>query len=478
VATRGARTDDVQTQISPLGHAGRWLTDAGGRVVVLHGVNLVNKLPPYHPAAMGFDESHARFLAEQGFNTVRLGLIWKAIEPGPGQYDSAYLDSIAETVSLLGGLGLHVLVDFHQDMYNERFNGEGAPDWAVQDDAVRAWPDIGFPGNYAVMRALWRAYDHFWANDPGPGGVGLQDRYASAWRHVAARFRDEPAVFGYDIFNEPFPGSAVIRCLRPGGSPRFDRRLSDFSRRVLDAIRAVDVRKLVFYEPHVLFDYGVDTHHEDLRDPAVGFSFHDYCLAASPGMPHLPGRLQDVACEKQEQRVFDQAERHSRRTGAALLLSEFGATDDLRTVDRAAELADRNMVSWQYWAYFNRDPCCERPEEGIVRDLTAAPNGDNVKESKLDVLVRPFPRAVSGTPTRLSFDRHSGRFELSYSTRAPDGGYAQEGLTEVFIPTRHYRHGYRAQAQGAQVVSTADAVVLRLAADPDAESVSVRVCPS
>ena len=44
----------------------------------------------------------------------------------------------------------------------------------------------GFPANYTVMPALNRAFDHFWANDPGPGGVGLQDRYAAAWRHVAA----------------------------------------------------------------------------------------------------------------------------------------------------------------------------------------------------------------------------------------------------------------------------------------------------
>jgi endoglycosylceramidase len=443
--------------------------------VVLHGVNLVNKLAPYDPAAMGFDERHAMFLADQGFNSVRLGIIWKALEPDPGRYDSEYLDRIGEVVSLLARSGLHVLLDFHQDMYNERFNGEGAPDWAVQDDGIRAWPDVGFPGNYAVMRALWRAYDHFWSNDPGPGGIGLQDRYADAWRQVAARFRDEPAVFGYDIFNEPFPGSAVVRCLRPRGCPVFDGRLSEFSRRVLDAIRSAEPDKLVFYEPNVLFDYGADTHHADLRDSATGFSFHNYCLAASPGMPHLPGRLQDVACEKQEQRVFAQAERHARRTGVALLLTEFGATDDLRAVERAADLADRNMVSWQYWAYFNRDPCCERPDEGIVRDLAGAPQGGNLKERKLDVLARPYPRAVAGIPRRFGFDRVSGRFELTYATARQDGGPAHGGVTEVFLPPRHYRRGYRVDASGAEVVSEPDAALLRLIARAEATSVSVRV---
>lgn len=30
----------------PLGHAGRFLTDAQGRVVILHGYNMVYKRPP------------------------------------------------------------------------------------------------------------------------------------------------------------------------------------------------------------------------------------------------------------------------------------------------------------------------------------------------------------------------------------------------------------------------------------------------
>src|SRR5918992_5759243 len=57
----------------PLSHEGRWITDGDGRVVILHGVNMVNKRPPYHPAAVGFDAPDARFLGRHGFNNVRLG---------------------------------------------------------------------------------------------------------------------------------------------------------------------------------------------------------------------------------------------------------------------------------------------------------------------------------------------------------------------------------------------------------------------
>jgi endoglycosylceramidase len=448
-------------------------------VVLLHGVNLVNKLVPYDPAAIGFDARHAAFLREHGFNTVRLGMIWKALEPEPGRYDDGYLDRIGESVALLGGEGLHVLLDFHQDMLNERFNGEGFPDWAVQDDGIGARPDIGFPGNYFAMRALWRAYDHFWSNDPGPGGVGLQDRYAAAWKHVADRFRDDESVFGYDIFNEPYPGSRAALCAWPAGNRAFDRRLGDFSRRVLSAIREVDRERIVFYEPNVLFDYGADTRHPALGDSSTGFSFHVYCLAASPGLPSISGRAQDLACRRQEQRVFTLAERHARRSGETLLLSEFGATDDTANIGRVADMADANMVSWQYWAYWNRDPSGERPEEGLVHDLAREPGPDNVKWDKLDALARPYPRAVAGTPVHFGFDRRSRRFELSYLTESPAGGRSDpDAETEIYLGRRHYPSGYSATVTGAEHLSDRGAELLRLGAPAGPGQVTVSVTPN
>jgi Cellulase (glycosyl hydrolase family 5) len=146
-------------------------------VVIMHGINMVYKRPPYDPAAIGFGNDDAAFLASIGFNAVRVGVIWKAVEPRPGVYDNAYLNRIAGTVRTLARHGIVSLLDFHQDMYNERFQGEGAPNWAVEDDGLPAVPKRGFPGNYLAMPALWHAFDHFWGNSAGPGGVGLQNRY-------------------------------------------------------------------------------------------------------------------------------------------------------------------------------------------------------------------------------------------------------------------------------------------------------------
>ena len=202
--------------VPPLGHEGRWITDAHGRVVFIHAVNMVYKRPPYYPKASGFGADDARFLRRHGFNGVRLGVIYAGVEPKPGKYDDRYIARIADTQRTLARSGVFSLIDFHQDLYNEKFQGEGWPDWAVQDDGLPN-PELGFPGNYLGNPALQRSFDHFWANDPGPGGVGLVDRYARAWRHVARRFRASDRVLGYDVLNEPWPGTVWQPCINPEG---------------------------------------------------------------------------------------------------------------------------------------------------------------------------------------------------------------------------------------------------------------------
>ena len=84
------------------------------------------------------------------------------------------------------------MLDFHQDLYNERFSGEGWPDWATLDDGLPAEPLTGFPASYITSPGLNRAFDNFWENETGPGGVGLQDRYARAGAGSCARSATAP----------------------------------------------------------------------------------------------------------------------------------------------------------------------------------------------------------------------------------------------------------------------------------------------
>jgi endoglycosylceramidase len=367
------------------------------------------------------------------------------------------------------------LLDFHQDLYNERFQGEGWPDWAVQDDGLPAQPQSGFPGNYLAMPALQRSFDHFWDNDPGPGGVGLQDRYAAAWRHVASRFHDNPSVLGYDLLNEPWPGTLWQQCANTAGCPLFDAKLSAFGDRMIAAIRQVDPDTLVWYEPQVLFNNGSDTNISDTGDANTGMSFHDYCLTASEGNSGY-----SAACEASDSLVFQNAEKHSQKTGDALLLTEFGATDATDTLNGVLALADRNMMSWQEWHYCGcSDPTTSGPgdTQAIVLDPAKPPSGDNLKTTTLDAVSRPYPQAVAGTPESWSFDPVAKAFSLAYSTKRAGGGgsFDSGSQTEIAIPKRQYPDGYAVDVRGGSIRSAAGAGVLRVAACPNVDRVGVTV---
>ena len=472
---------------TPLGHSGRWIIDAKGRVVILHGVNMVFKRPPYYPAATGFGTDDAAFLKRNGFNVVRLGVIYAGVEPNPGSYDDAYLNQIATTESTLAKHGIFSQLDFHQDLYNERFQGEGWPDWAVQDDGLPNQPQLGFPGNYFGLPAVLRAFDHFWADDPGPGGVGLQDRYAAAWGHVASRFASAQHTIGFDLLNEPWPGTPWGTCLTLTGCPAFDSgALGPFYRRVLDRIRAVERQKLIWYEPNVLFNFGADTNVPALGDRAAGFSFHLYC---TPGLAAPPYNL--ASCDEQNEHVLSNADKRAQTTGDALMLSEFGATDDLATIRSNLAHADRHMVSWEYWHYCE----CQDPTttgtgtQAVVVDPNLPPTGSNVKLQKLDVLSQPYPQLVAGTPTGWQFDSATRTSQFNYTTKGPGGKKFARRVrkrskralearqSEIFLGRARYPKGYRVSVSGGGIASKPKAGVLKVVACPRQRNVTVTVGP-
>src|SRR5207248_6437753 len=241
---------------------------------------------------------------------------------------------------------------------------------------------------YFVMPALNRAFDHFWANDPGPGNVGLQDRFAQAWTYVAQHFVGNPAVLGYDVFNEPWPGTQWPTCVQLAGCPVFDEQmLAPFMTKVINAIRTADSTHIAFYEPNVTFDYSVPTYMGKVGDSLSAMSFHVYCLAAL-GFPEIaPAR---GTCDYVEARTVSNAEAQSVATGDALLLTEFGATTDTVEIRSVIDLADSHSVPWVEWAYCScDDPTGSGQSEALVLDPTKPPTGSNVNTTTLRALDEP-----------------------------------------------------------------------------------------
>ncbi len=448
------------TATAPLGHAGRWITNADGQIVVLHGINLVAKTQAsgFAPAGLGFGAADAAFLAKAGFNAVRLGVIYQALEPAPGVFDDDYLDSIVATQQLLARYGIYSLVDMHDDDWGPSFGGEGFPKWAT-------------PGG--TQNTSW---DDFWADESGPGGIPLQSYYAEAVEHVAQRFADESYVLGYDLINEPNPGEQTATCTNPLVCT-LDPGLTTFYRQVITAVRKVDPHHLAWVEPNLEYDSGGAESIPSLGDPEVGFSFHVYCLLNA-----VSGGTEDNSafCPADEKLVFGAAQQESERTGDALMLTEFGSTPDTGLIERVANEADAAMMSWTEWTLTSNGSTDFAATPSLIKNEHLPPTGSNVNKAQLDALVRAYPQLISGTPRSWSYDPSTGAFSLTYSTEraAGEGVFASGAKTEIALPALDYPRGYTATVSGGSVVSRADAHELVVSAAAGAGSVTVRVAPA
>jgi endoglycosylceramidase len=452
-----------QTPTLPLSHAGRWITDASGRVVVMHGTNMVYKLAPFYPSAVGFGNSDAAFLQKIGFTAVRVGVLWQALEPKPGVFNAGYVKHIASTVNTLAKHGIVSLLDFHQDQMSQEFAGEGFPTWAIKTGGVPN-TKTPFPNGYEMNPALQQAFDNFWSDQPGPGGVGVQERYAAAWRYVAQRFASDPSVIGYEAVNEPFPGSDYLQCVTPG-CPESDAQLTSFYRKVDRAIRTKDTTHLIFYEAWVTFDYGFQDHIGSLNDPRTVFAWHDYCLTTSPCSSN-PTNFQNAATDV-------------KASGSGSFLDEFGATTQSSELDEIVTLADQNMVPWTEWSYCTCGDPTGSPDEGIVVNPRQPKTGSNLVTGTLDALVEPYPHVIAGTPRSWSYNHSSKTFSLAYTTSKASGhgAFPAGSLSEIETPAFDYPSGYGARVRGGTIVSKRGATVLEVASCKRSGTVTVTVAP-
>jgi endoglycosylceramidase len=220
-STAGPPPSGPALPVSPVGHEGRWLTDALGRVLLVHGVNMVNKDPPYTPAAAGFSDADAAWLADNGFRVVRVGALATGLMPTPGVVDQTYVDSIAATVADLAKHDVYSLVDFHQDGWGPQVGSDGFPGWMTLTGDAGNDTEAGFPFYYEDNPALQQAFQTFWEDGIGPGDAGLQEDYAAMFGALAKALAGQPYVLGYDLFNEPWPGKTWSPCRT---TPRAVRR--------------------------------------------------------------------------------------------------------------------------------------------------------------------------------------------------------------------------------------------------------------
>jgi endoglycosylceramidase len=435
----------------PFSHAGRWRTDSQGRVIDAHGVDVIRKFAPFYPPAFG--DADASLLASEGFTQVRLGLIWEAVEPRPGVYDDAYVGRIAALDRLLARHRIATIVDFHQDSFSQKTGGDGAPAWAT----------LGATSADA-------AFAHFWNDDRAPDGVGVQTHFINAWKHVVPLLRRSKNIVGYDVLNEPYPGSG------------YPQPCGDFSPCEPFESGPLDRKRLIFYEPIATGQTTLTSLPVPLSsDPRLGFEFHHYCSAyvAQLAVPSfLLDPLETPICAGPEQKGLDNGLAYATAAQTAVDVGEFSANDTNTDNARMVDLMGVRFMPWAVWHYYSKPElgiCCVN--EGLLVDDSKPASEANAKQAKLDASVVPYAAAVAGTPVTYSYDRASKVMRLVFSTHAVTRKLAKAARTQIFVPARVYPDGYAAEVSGASVVSRPKARWLQLRNHRGAREVSLTVSP-
>lgn len=408
--------------------AGGHLRDPEGRAVILRGANVSgrHKTPPY----LDFHEQpdYERMHDDWGMNSVRFLILWAAIEPEQGVYDEAYLDEVATRMEWAANAGLLVVLDMHQDLYGEGFGGDGAPRWTCAQEHYDAYePTEPWFANYANEHMV-ACYDNFWSSEE------LLSHYVEAWRRVANRLADSPAVIGIDPMNEPFWGST--------GPSTFEQEdLGPLYERIIPAVRESAPDWVAFLEPGASRNLGFATSLEPFSFSDIVYSPHSYDSLAEGGEGFDDERREALVSN------YDLFRQEAEWLDAALWIGEYGgiATDPgiVEYMDAQYDGAGAVSAGTCYWTYTASEGYGMLDPEG------------NEKPALMDTLVRPYPARVAGAPIAYRFDEGTRVFSLEYE---PDDDISAP--TEIVVPTRVYPAGVEVDCGGCSFESAGGRVRL------------------
>jgi endoglucanase len=207
------------------------LVDAQGRRVVLRGVAFGNqvwsdvRIPRQHHAEVDYQR-----VAEMGMNSVRFYLNYRTLEADEtsGRFLADGWQWLDDNVAWARRHGIYLVLNLHVPPGGYQSNGKG--------------------------KELWE-------------NPQAQARFVALWRAIAARYRGEPVIAGYDLLNEP----VVTK------SPEQWRGLAE---RAIRAVREVDPEHAIFLERYnaIAGDWREDRDRNFLRvsDPNVVYEFHFY----------------------------------------------------------------------------------------------------------------------------------------------------------------------------------------------------------
>jgi hypothetical protein len=454
-------------------HAGRaggpsgiaQILDAGGREVLLKGVNVDGLVDYFRPdlslsypiaasayargacpsddtSVEGVDVCQYDFpqLRPLGYDVIRLNVSWSLLEPQPGQIDQRYIARIAQVVGWAKQAGIYVVIDMHQDAWSkyiytapgetcqaplEAIRGfDGAPLWASQHVA----PACALHGTRELDPAVQEDFQKLYDDASAPDGVGLQEHYANALLALAQRFHEQPAVAGYEIINEPSPGFNAA----PGEVDATE--LFPFYAKVVQRVTSAlpAFRQLFFIEPNVERDV---TDHSAIAAPWSAYSSYPNVVYA----PHIYTGTFTLDQQVSSTRFFpseagyESAISDAKALGLPLWIGEFGNNpeNDGTLLRTTYELQDRYGVGGALWLWKENANDVNRAVFWGVYGPPFPPG--TLQPSRLFYSSRAYPIQVAGEERSLSYDPASVSFSLKGESAAVSPG--SRGLeTVIFIP--------------------------------------------
>ncbi|MEU9773361.1 cellulase family glycosylhydrolase [Streptomyces sp. NPDC047968] len=418
------------------------LTDERGRLLTLRGWNVEDKANRGEAALSAITERHFRDLRAHGFGFARLLVFWDDLEPRPGRYSHAYLDRIERILDWAHRHRVRVLIDAHQDVFGPAFGHRGIPAWATRTDGLpfTPHPDDWFAEYFEP--AVQRAFTHLYED------ADLRRAQQRMWRTLAERLRGHPAVFGYDLLNEPMGE------LRPGedlavAARRIEReQLTPMYDRLARAVRAVDRTTRLFVEPTPIVGEGVPTGLGRIGDPRVVYAPHFYNTAMEAGADYDPSAGWIETYEAA-------ATVYPRAHGVPVVVGEWGPLNNAlpnmgRFYRDALAFLARYGSGWAGYVWCYGGGYCALDGQGRFRlnkEQTAA----------------PYAEALAGRDPRAAYDRDRGTYRLAYRARP--------GVTELSLPP--HPGGWRIAVSGPawspdRAVPPGRSAVVRVLARPGA----------
>ena len=475
----------AQGQKVKMNPSSRMFVDPNGRSLIFHGVNVVVKVYPFVPNLTVFDPQYS--LAPQditnlknwGFNFVRLGVMWEAVETSFDVYNTTYLNTISTLINSLGAAGIYTLIDNHQDVYARKICGEGVPDFYAQNLSDKCegllgplLQDFGLcipfssfnysvdsNGDPLISNCTSRMFATYYATPQAADGFSriysnkdqYQDRFIQFWNVTSKHFANNPYVVGYDLINEPLAANMFTEpwTAIPGVNDHVN--LQRLYENTQDVIRENDNETIIFFEPiqgdllpllgGMVFPIGFnDTPGGAEYLDRVVLNDHSYCCQMSTSVCASGEPPLDKATEcakfnfaRVTSRAID-----ARDLGVGLMITEFGACFNtpncVQEIEGVTGACDDNLAGWAYWMFKEFGDFTTSGQSNVTGGEGFYAQSA-LQTQKVKALARTYVQAYQGVPISLTFNPSTGYFHTVFTLDPAAKGPTVLFASDLYYPT-------------------------------------------